>query len=176
MQGGTDHDCGEGHYAARLLWRERAQDLVYDARAWSQGLAWTTICAGLGMFFTGLATRDAALLSSGVTAVIVAFIPRVRPVWAYQVAMTWAIKQGWAAVPAEERPLRPADEILDERVKNHGLVRVEEGWRNDEPLPKILNDHSDGCMSGHEESLLTPEEILAKRVKPVIDVRVRDEA
>jgi hypothetical protein len=126
MTGGTDHDIdpGEGHWAARLLWRERVADLAYDARAKAQTLAWTAIFAGLGMFFTGLATHDSALFASGITAVVVAFIPRCRPLWAYQVAMTWAMARGWTAVPAEERPLRSPDEILAKRVKPVVDVRV----------------------------------------------------
>lgn len=118
MQGGTDHDHDGWTY------RERAEDALYDVRAWSQSISWSVVLGGLGMALTGWAQHDTALLASGVTAVVVAFLPRARPEWIKQVVRTWGMKQGWTAVPAEERPLRTPDEILSERVRVRPVVEV----------------------------------------------------
>lgn len=125
MTGGTDHeiDPGEGHWAARLLWRERVADMAYDARAKAQAFSWTVVIGGLGAALTGWAQHDTALLCSGVTAIVVAFIPRARPLWVHAVVQTWLMQRGWTAVPAEERPLRSPDEILAKRVRPVAEVR-----------------------------------------------------
>jgi hypothetical protein len=118
MLGGTDHDHD------RETYRERAEDIVYDVRAWSQSISWSVVLGGLGAALTGWAQHDTALLASGVTALVVAFLPRARPAWIGGVVRTWAMARGWTAVPAEERPLRTPDEILSERVRARPAVEV----------------------------------------------------
>lgn len=102
MHGGTDHDHDHETY------RERAEDAVYGVRAWTQSISWTVVLGGIGMALTGWAQHDTTMLASGATALVVAFLPRARPLWVREVVKTWAMKQGWAAIPAEERPIEPA--------------------------------------------------------------------
>lgn len=125
LPGGTDQDCGEGHYPALLLTREAVADAVYGARAWAQTVSWSVVLGGVGSILTGLSQHNAAALASGVTAVVVAFIPRARPLWVYAVAQTWAMRQGWGAVPASERPFEIEGDLPDRalHVSEYEVVR-----------------------------------------------------
>jgi hypothetical protein len=87
--------------------RDQVDDARYQVRAWSQGVAWTTVIGGLGLVLTGWATRNSVMFSSGLTAVVVAFFPRARSKFIYEVANTWTMKKGWRPLPKSERPYSP---------------------------------------------------------------------
>jgi len=73
-------------------------------------VAWTAAISGLGLILTGWANKNTVMFSSGVAATVVAFIPRARAKFVYEVANSWTMKQGWKRVPESERPLVPDDE------------------------------------------------------------------
>ena len=152
--GPDDCDPGEEYLPVRFVSRDDVADAVFQARARAraQGVAWLTVIVGIGMVIAGLVQHNAALFSSGVTAVVVAFIPRCRPVWAYEIARTWAIKRGWTAAPAEERPLQ--SDMEDPTFR-----------RDRRTILGFL-----GYPTGSPD-----EGRPAKRAKPVIDVRRADE-
>jgi hypothetical protein len=84
---------------------EEFDDAIYGMKAWSQAVPWLTVFGGVGLVITGWANRDPAMFASGATAVVVAFIPRAKPQFVYEVARTIAIRAGWIALPASEDPL-----------------------------------------------------------------------
>jgi hypothetical protein len=90
--------------------RDDLADARYAVLAWTQGVAWMTALAGLGMVATGYARRDSTLFASGVSVAVSAFLPRLKPLFAFEIARTLAMKWGWATAPAPEYPTTPPRE------------------------------------------------------------------